>query len=135
MNWLLARLREPSTWRGIIWLATAFGVSLRPEVWEQIAAVGMALAGLVGVVTREKSQDVRIELPPIELVGKPSGFGDRDNGPVAVAPVAVEPPPAAPVPQRADSDRLLDHLSHDVPAERGREPRQMGADPASGWNG
>mgnify|MGYP001766454579 CR=1 FL=1 len=36
MNWILARLREPSSWRGIAWLLTAFGLSLSPdqaEVW------------------------------------------------------------------------------------------------------
>ncbi len=45
--WVVARLREPSTWRGLVWLLTACGVTLRPEIWEQITAVGMAIAGLI----------------------------------------------------------------------------------------
>lgn len=49
MNWLIARLRESSSWRGIIWLLTACGVTLRPEIWEQVVAVGMAVAGLLGL--------------------------------------------------------------------------------------
>ena len=59
MNRLIQRLRdpstwrEPSTWRGLVWLLTAAGVTLSPEVWEQLMAVGMAVAGLLGVLLRE----------------------------------------------------------------------------------
>lgn len=68
MKWLLRRLREPSTWRGIIWIATSVGVTLSPEVWEYIITAGMALAGLVGVLTREKEDPP--EVPPIDLVSR-----------------------------------------------------------------
>jgi hypothetical protein len=135
MNWILARLSEPSTWRGLVWLLTAFGVSLRPEVWQQITAVGMAVAGLIGVVTREKSQMVNIELPPIELVGKSSGFGDRNNGSVAVSPVAVEPPPAASVPVHTGSGRVYEQFSNTVSSERDCGPGEMDTDSKTGWNG
>lgn len=67
LNWLLRRLREPSTWRGIIWLATVAGLSLRPDQAEAIVAVGMALAGLFGVFL---SDEPKIEVPPIELQGR-----------------------------------------------------------------
>lgn len=73
MNWLLNRLREPSTWRGLVWLLTALGVSLSPEAWAHITTIGMAAAGLIGVLTREKAAVVDIQLPPIELVGVPGG--------------------------------------------------------------
>ena len=73
MNWLIARLKEASTWRGIVWMLTACGVTLRPEIWEQITAVGMAAAGLLGVLTSEAPKTVKIELPPIELVGRSDG--------------------------------------------------------------
>lgn len=69
LNWLAARLQEPSTWRGLVWLATACGLVLSPEAWQYITTAGMALAGLVGVLTTEKAQRVEIQLPPIELVG------------------------------------------------------------------
>lgn len=68
MNWLLRRLREPSTWRGLVWLATVAGLSLRPEQAEAIVTAGMALAGLLGVFLPDESKNVRIELPPIDLV-------------------------------------------------------------------
>jgi len=74
MGWLIARLKEPSTWRGIVWMLTACGVTLRPEIWEQITAIGMAAAGLLGVITSENPQRVDIHLPPpIELVGRSDG--------------------------------------------------------------
>lgn len=67
MKWLVARLKEPSTWRGLVWLLTAFGVTFRPEVWEQITAVGMAAAGLVGVLTSEENRPAPIELVSTHL--------------------------------------------------------------------
>lgn len=44
----LASLREPSTWRGMIMLATALGVPISPEQSDVILTAGLALAGLVG---------------------------------------------------------------------------------------
>ena len=85
MSWLVSRLKEPSTWRGIIWLATALGVSLKPEVWEQITVVGMAVAGLLGVLAREEPKAVEAELPPIDLIARADGTYDR------VQPAAVPP--------------------------------------------
>lgn len=82
-KWLLNRLREPSTWRGLVWVLTALGVTLRPEIWEQVTAVGMALAGLLGVFLTDESRNVRSELPPIDLQARPeSGHADRGVGAV-----------------------------------------------------
>ena len=101
MNWWLTRFREPSTWRGLVWLATVAGLSLRPDQAEAIATAGMALAGLLGVflsddrphsVERDAvdrggdsaasgTDPVRDDLPPLELVGKP--LGDVGRAPAA----------------------------------------------------
>ena len=54
MEFIITRLSEPSTWRGIIWLITAFGLVLTHDQQESIVTFGMALAGLVGVFTKEK---------------------------------------------------------------------------------
>lgn len=43
-------LSEPSTWRGLIWIFTAAGISLNPEQQAALIAFGMAAAGLIGVV-------------------------------------------------------------------------------------
>ncbi len=76
MKWFLERLREPSTWRGIVWLATSFGVTLQPEAWEYIIAAGMAIAGLLGIIMKEPSNAQPI--PPIELMGR-SDAGDSQQ--------------------------------------------------------
>lgn len=71
MSWLIARLKEPSTWRGIVWLLTVAGISLKPDQVEAIITAGIAIAGLLGVFTRDSSttdsQTQRTERPPIEL--------------------------------------------------------------------
>jgi len=48
------RLKEPSTWRGIILLCTAFGVPVAPQMAEAIITIGLALSGGVGVITSDK---------------------------------------------------------------------------------
>jgi hypothetical protein len=50
MAYLLARLKEASTWRGIALLLTAFGVQVAQEVQEAVISVGIAVAGAVGVL-------------------------------------------------------------------------------------
>lgn len=77
-EWLLARLREPSSWRGIIWLLTAMGVTLSPEAWEYVVAAGMALAGLLGVFLADPDPDP--SLPPIVLVGRATDPAPADPG-------------------------------------------------------
>lgn len=86
MNWLLRRLCEPSTWRGLVWLATVAGLSLRPDQAEAIVAAGMALAGLLGVFLSDEPKSVRIELPPLALQGR-SESSDAALGIGAVQPV------------------------------------------------
>ena len=83
MNWWLARLREPSTWRGLVWLATVAGLSLRPDQAEAIVTVGIALAGLLGVFLSDEPKP--INLPPIDLQSRPES-GDAELGIGAVQP-------------------------------------------------
>ena len=66
--WLLARLREPSTWRGLVWILTVSGVLLTPEQAEAIMLAGMALAGLFGVFLSDAPQTIKVVLPPVNLV-------------------------------------------------------------------
>lgn len=49
--YLRNRMREPSTWRGLVMLLAAAGVPLAPDVAETIISLGMAAAGLIGVAT------------------------------------------------------------------------------------
>lgn len=53
-DYLLARLMEASTWRGITLLLTAIGVPLAPEMADAVISAGLAVAGLIGVATKDK---------------------------------------------------------------------------------
>lgn len=101
LTWVAGRLREGSTWRGLVWVATAAGVSLSPEMWESITAVGMAVAGMIGVLTSEKPTQVEIQLSPIDLVGQSQAvrtdadpglrLGDSDSRPDGLPQRPVRP--------------------------------------------
>ena len=56
-KYILNRLTERSTWLGVIGLITACGATLETELAEQIIAAGLAVAGLIGIVTKDKSDD------------------------------------------------------------------------------
>ena len=53
-QYIFNRLREPSTWRGLVLFVTAMGVPVSPELMEPIIATGLAVTGLIGVVTQDK---------------------------------------------------------------------------------
>ena len=57
-NYILNRLQEASTWRGVIMLVTAAGVPLNPAYAEHVIALGMAASGLVGVIASDKVKKV-----------------------------------------------------------------------------
>ncbi len=55
MDWVISRLAEPSTWAGLATLlggAAVFGLST--ETWTSIVGVGMAVAGAVAAVKKDK---------------------------------------------------------------------------------
>lgn len=54
MTWVIARLREPTTWIGLSSLLTLFGVNLAPELADAIIAVIAAIGGLLAIVLKEK---------------------------------------------------------------------------------
>lgn len=53
-QFILDRLSEPSTWRGIILILTAAGVGIQPALADAIIGAGIGLAGVVGVLTADK---------------------------------------------------------------------------------
>ena len=54
MKYILDRLKEPSSWRGLVMIATAFGVTVNPELLNSIIIVGTGLAGVIGFVFKDK---------------------------------------------------------------------------------
>lgn len=53
-DFILARGKEASTWRGIVALLTAAGVVLSPEQADAVVALGLAVIGAIGVFTADK---------------------------------------------------------------------------------
>ena len=53
---LLARMREPSTWAAIAALLVAFHAPLAQGVTENITTIGTAIAGLLGVLLGEQTK-------------------------------------------------------------------------------
>lgn len=83
-RYLLDRFREASTWRGLIFVLTAAGVAIKPQMAEAIIAFGLALAGGAGVVSPDR---LHADPPP----------GDR------------LPPRADPAPDADQRSPFLDH--------------------------
>ena len=48
--WAVDQLKQPSTWRGMVMLATSAGVAFKPELIDPIIVAGTGLAGLIGVM-------------------------------------------------------------------------------------
>jgi hypothetical protein len=65
MDYLIEKLKEPSTWKGLVWIVTAFGVVLSPEQKEAIAGLGMAVAGLIGVFVEKGNAHTKEEIASI----------------------------------------------------------------------
>ena len=50
MKYLLERLKEASTWRGIILVATALGAHWSPESQAAVITAGVGAAGVLGAL-------------------------------------------------------------------------------------
>ncbi|AVO42721.1 hypothetical protein [Simplicispira suum] len=55
MNYILKRMREPSTWSGIAAMVGAMGLGVPAGTLEAIGQIGIGLAGLAAIFMREKA--------------------------------------------------------------------------------
>lgn len=54
LDYVLGRLKEPSTWAGIGVVVSLFlGSTIDEGFWAQIVAAGMAIAGVLAVILKE----------------------------------------------------------------------------------
>jgi hypothetical protein len=51
-QYILDRAKEPSTWRGAFLFLAAIGIPIAPELANQIMAVGLGIAGIIGMSTK-----------------------------------------------------------------------------------
>lgn len=56
MQYILLRAKERSTWLGLTAAISAIGVNISPEYLESIITVGVAVAGLVAMLTADSTQ-------------------------------------------------------------------------------
>lgn len=56
-KYLLTLAREPSTWRGLVAILTAAGVTLNPDQIAAIVALGLSIAGGLGAFLPDKKPD------------------------------------------------------------------------------
>ena len=54
MKFFVERLKEPSTWRGMVLVLTALGITMNPDLVAAITAVGTGVAGLIGVLAKDR---------------------------------------------------------------------------------
>ena len=78
MNWLLNRLKEKSTWTGLITLASIAGYSLRPDQRELVVTLGTSLVALIFTFTAEQK--------PVVIVDKDWRAPDATQQQVIVTP-------------------------------------------------
>jgi hypothetical protein len=49
LYWILDRLSESSTWRGIVLTITGLGITLNPDYAAKITAAGLAVVGVINI--------------------------------------------------------------------------------------
>jgi hypothetical protein len=54
MKYIIARLIEPSTWRGLVSLATLFGLKIAPDQADAVLTAGVSLYSAINILRREK---------------------------------------------------------------------------------
>jgi len=54
LDYTLDRLAEASTWRGLVFVASAAGMAVDPDKAAAIASAGMALVGAINIFRKEK---------------------------------------------------------------------------------
>lgn len=54
MKYILARLFEPSTWRGLISLATLAGLKIAPDQADAVLTAGVSIYSAINIFRREK---------------------------------------------------------------------------------
>ena len=91
---------QPSTWRGIVGLVAIGGLSVSPELANQIALFAAGLISLIEMFRNEyTTRSKNTTLPSIALVSSPSpddqpGFNERELEPLRrVSPESASSPP------------------------------------------
>ena len=80
-SFLRVALRQPSTWRGLVWIiAGVLGITLSDSDTNVLASAAMIIAGALGSIPLDRGREDlnRDRLPPIERVGRSEGGARPD---------------------------------------------------------
>lgn len=58
IQFVISRMKERSTWIGLVGLLSSLGVAMKPDMVEAIASVGVALSAVVMILTKDLSKKV-----------------------------------------------------------------------------
>lgn len=53
MNYILSRLKEPSTWAAISAIAVGFGVTIDADLLQALCTAGAAIAAVLAILVKE----------------------------------------------------------------------------------
>lgn len=56
LDYVLARLGESSTWRGLVLFATALGINIEPELQTQILTAGLSVVAIINILRKSKTK-------------------------------------------------------------------------------
>ena len=56
ISWLKQRLAEPSTYRGIVGMVAALGITLNPELIKEVIALSVAVLSFIEFIKKEKDK-------------------------------------------------------------------------------
>lgn len=65
LDYIAARLQEPSTYASLGMLFTAIGWQIAPDQWQAIAGICMGVGGLIGSVLRERKKATEKEIKEV----------------------------------------------------------------------
>lgn len=79
---LIKRLKEPSTWAGIIAIVAYFGINIPEELKPYLQDIGVAVGGLVLILMKEGSDEVAAPAAdkPEEAPAVATGEGSNPAG-------------------------------------------------------
>lgn len=58
--------KQPSTWRGLVTIATAAGLALSPQLWDAISLFAISAFGLIEVIKNESKAKPVVPVAPKE---------------------------------------------------------------------
>ncbi len=65
LEYVTARMKEPSTWASLGIFVTGIGWNIAPEYWQAIAGIGMGIGGALGFVLRERKKTTTAEIKAV----------------------------------------------------------------------